>query len=53
MGTRAQAGEYSAWDCLNDFYGLESMQVNPSFGRSDARVVVARVPSMSAEPPPC
>lgn len=21
-----QAGDYSAWDCLNDFYGLESME---------------------------
>jgi hypothetical protein len=30
-----EAGDYSAWDCLNDFYGVESLEVIPNiFGPS-------------------
>jgi hypothetical protein len=27
-----EAGEYSAWDCLNDFYGVEALEVRRQLG---------------------
>jgi hypothetical protein len=32
------AGQYSAWDCLNDVYGLTSITTNDIFGRAYALV---------------
>ena len=34
------AGEYSAWDCLNDFYGVSSAQTYDLFGETRATLVL-------------